>query len=65
MATERMNESWRQIRDQVRSIWDDTDLGTDKEMKKVRGDIRKMVNLVHEKTGDPRPHIFEKISAIV
>ena len=65
MATEQMNASWRRIRARVRSIWEDTDLGTDKELKKTRGDMRKMVNLVHERTGEPRSEIFDKISAIV
>lgn len=65
MATKQMNASWRRIRDRVRSLWDDTDLGTDKEMKKVRGDLHKMVNLVHHKTGDPRSEIYDKITALI
>lgn len=64
MATERMNESWRQVRAQIRSIWSETEFG-DKELKKARGDMRKMVNLIHEKTGEPRTEIFQKISAII
>ncbi len=65
MATQRMNESWYRIRDRIRTLWEDADLGTDKEMKKARGDIKKMVNFVHERTGEPRDEIFKKISAIV
>ncbi|MDX1546401.1 MAG: general stress protein CsbD [Rhodothermales bacterium] len=65
MATKRMNESWRRVRDRIRTLWSDADLGTDKEMKKTRGDLRKMVNLVHERTGEPRAEIFRKISAVV
>lgn len=65
MATERMNQSWRRIRDQIRNIWSDTDLGTDTEMKKSRGDMQKMINRIHEKTGEPRAQIFRKISALV
>lgn len=65
MATERMNQSWRRIRDQIRNIWSDTDLGTDKEMKKSRGDMQKMINRIHEKTGEPRAQIFRKISTLV
>lgn len=65
MATERMNQSWRRIRDRVRDIWADTDLGTDKDMKKVRGDMQKMINLVHEKTGDSKELIRRRISALV
>lgn len=64
MATKRMNDSWRQVKSQIESIWSEADFG-DKEMKKARGDMRKMVNLIHEKTGEPRPQIFQKISAII
>lgn len=65
MATKRMNESWRRIREQIRSIWSDEDLGTDKEMKRARGSLRMMINLIHEKTGEPRSKISKKISAII
>ncbi len=64
MATKRMNESWRQVKAQIQSIWSEADFG-DKEMKKARGDMNKMVNLIHEKTGEPRGQIFQKISAII
>lgn len=64
MATQRMNESWRQVRRQIESIWSEADFA-DKEMKKARGDMRKMVNLIHEKTGEPHHEIFQKISAII
>lgn len=64
MATQRMNESWRQVRMQIESIWSETEFG-DKEMKKARGDMSKMVKLIHEKTGEPQSEIFQKISAII
>ena len=64
MATKRMNESWGHVKDQIETIWSEADFG-DKEMKKARGDMRKMVNLIHEKTGEPRTEIFQKISAII
>ncbi|MFQ5572121.1 MAG: general stress protein CsbD [Rhodothermales bacterium] len=64
MATQRMNESWRQVKEQIESIWSEAEFG-DKEMKKARGDMNKMVNLIHEKTGEPRVQIFQKISAII
>jgi hypothetical protein len=64
MATERMDQSWYRIRAQIKSIWSDAEFG-DKEMKKARGDMNKMVNLIHEKTGEPRSEIFQKISAII
>ena len=64
MATERMNESWRQVRSQIESIWTDAEF-SDKEMKQARGNMRKMVDLVHDKTGEPKSEIFQKISAII
>lgn len=63
MATERMNQSWRRIRDRIRGIWEEEDLGTDKEMKKARGSLRMMVNLVHQKTGEARQSVRRKIIA--
>ncbi len=64
MATQRMNESWSQVRSQIESIWSETEFG-DKEMKKARGNMRRMVKLIHEKTGEPQKEIFQKISAII
>lgn len=64
MATQRMNESWRHVKAQIESIWSEAEFG-DKELKKARGDMSKMVNLVHEKTGEPREQIFQKIAAII
>ncbi len=64
MATPRMNESWEQVRTQIENIWSEAEFG-DKEMKKARGNMRRMVDLIHEKTGEPHHEIFQKISAII
>lgn len=64
MATEAMNESWRRIRDQVKSIWDDVDFD-DKEMKRARGEMHKMVRLIHDRTGEPHEEIYRKMNAIL
>ena len=64
MATPRMNESWAQVRSQIESIWSEAEF-TDKEMKMARGNMRKMVKLIHDKTGEPQSEIFQKISAII
>ncbi len=64
MATDRMNENWQQVCSQIQSIWNDAELG-EKEMNKARGNMRKMVQLIHEKTGEPKDEIFQKISAII
>jgi hypothetical protein len=64
MATEAMNDSWRRVVSQIKTIWSDEDFG-DKEMKKARGNLNKMVNLIHDKTGEPRAEIVQKISAFL
>ncbi len=64
MATERMNENWRQVCSQIESIWNEVKF-EEKEMKRARGNMRKMVQLIHDKTGEPRSEIFQKISAII
>jgi hypothetical protein len=64
MATQNMNDSWARVVDQIRTIWSDQDFD-DTEMKKARGKFNKMVDLIHEKTGEPRPEIMQKISAFL
>ena len=64
MATEAMNESWRRVKSQIESIWSDTDFD-DKEMKRARGSMRKMVNLIEDKTGESREEIVRKMGAIL
>ena len=64
MATDRMNENWRRVKEQIEAIWSDHDFG-DKEMKKARGNLNKMVELIHEKTGEPRNEIMQKIIAFI
>ena len=60
MATKRMNEQWARIRDRIKAVWSDADL-TNKEMKRTRGNLQKMVNLIHEKTGEPRKEIRQTV----
>ena len=64
MATQAMNDSWARVRDQITTVWSDVEFG-DKEMKKARGNLREMVNLIHEKTGEPKPAIMQKLSAFL
>ena len=64
MATKRMNDSWRQVKNQIQTIWGDVDF-EDKEMKRARGSLPKMVNLIHEKTGEPREAIIRKMGAVL
>lgn len=64
MATQAMNDSWRRVQNQIATVWNDVDFG-DKEMKNARGNLRDMVELIHEKTGEARPAIMQKISAFL
>ena len=64
MATPRMNRDWRTVRDRIKALWADVDFD-DKRMSKARGGLRKMVSLIHEKTGEPRVDIRRKISTVV
>ncbi len=64
MATEKMNEDWRRIRDQIKDIWDDADFDN-KQMKRARGDFTKIVGLIHDKTEESIEEIRRKMSAIL
>ena len=64
MATASMNESWRRVKIQIETIWADQEFA-DTELKKARGNLNKMVELIHEKTGEPRSDIIQKISAFL
>jgi hypothetical protein len=64
MATDKMNEDWRRIRDQIKDIWDEADFDN-KQMKRARGDFTKIVGLIHDKTEEPIEEIRRKMSAIL
>lgn len=64
MATQSMNDSWARVVNQIETIWSDHEFG-ETEMKKARGNLSKMVELIHEKTGEPKPEIIQKISAFL
>ena len=64
MATEKMNKDWRRIRDQIKDIWADTDFD-DKQMKRARGEMDKIMGLIHDKTGESIEEIRRKMSAIL
>jgi uncharacterized protein YjbJ (UPF0337 family) len=64
MATEAMNEEWRRIRDQIKDIWDEADFD-DKQMKRARGEMDKIVGLIQDKTGESKEEIRRKMGAIL
>jgi len=63
MATRRMEESWERTKEQIRIIWGD--ILSDQELQKARGDLHAMISLIHEKTGESREEIFQKMDAIL
>ena len=64
MATEAMNESWARVTTQIKTIWNEQEF-TDAELKKARGDLKKMVALLNERTGDEEADILQKILAFL
>ncbi len=60
MATDAMNESWRRVLTQIQATWTEQDF-QDSDLKKGRGDLKKIVDLIHEATGDPKADIKQKI----
>jgi len=64
MATEAMNESWRRILSQIQNVWSDFEF-EESDLKKARGDLRKMVDLIHDATGESKPDIMQKITAFL
>jgi hypothetical protein len=62
MATEQMENSWVRIKTQIQTFWGEFD---EKEMKKARGNLPKMVRLIHEKTGEDKNSIIQKISTFI
>lgn len=64
MATRRMNQSWRDVKDQIQNIWSEVDF-EDKEMKQARGSLPEMITLIHRKTGESREQILQKMGAVL
>jgi len=62
MADEKMEQSWSRVKEQIVHIWGEID---EKELKKARGSLPKMVELIAEKSGEERASIIQKISTIV
>ena len=58
-----MNDNWNYVKSQIEAIWVDAEFD-DAEFKKARGNLRKMVSLIEEKTGESAMEIRQKMSAI-
>ena len=62
MGKQRMESNWDRVRTQILSVWGELD---ESDMKKARGDLGKMVNLIHESTGEDRTLIMQKMATLV
>jgi len=64
MASQRMNESWARVREQIENIWEDCTFG-EKELQRARGSLPHMVELIHQKSGESREAIMRKLIAMI
>ena len=64
MATDAMNESWKRVMSQIQTIWNEEEFA-EADLRKARGDLRKMVDIIHDQTGEGRMEIMQKISAVL
>ncbi len=62
MGKQRMNDNWERMKTQLLSTWSELD---EAEMKKARGSLTQMVNLIHSQTGEDRKVIMNKMSAFL
>ncbi len=62
MGKQRMNDNWERMQAQILSTWGALD---EAEMKKARGSLSQMVNLIHSQTGEDRQVIMRKMSAFL
>ncbi|HIG75732.1 MAG TPA: general stress protein CsbD [Bacteroidetes bacterium] len=59
---ERMEDNWTRMKAQIQSTWENLD---DADLKKARGNLQQMVNLIHAETGEDRQLIMQKMSAFI
>ena len=64
MATSNMNENWNSVKSQIEAIWRNTEFD-DVELKRARGNLSKMVNLIQQKTGESPMEIRQKMNSII
>ena len=62
MSKQGLEQSWQRVVSQIQSVWGDIE---EQELKKARGNLSQMVNLIHEKTGEDRGVIMAKIITII
>ena len=57
-----MNQNWDRMRSQIQATWDGLE---DDELKKARGSLSQMVNLIVSQTGEDRKVVMQKMSAFL
>ena len=62
MSKARMEQNWQRVKAQIQAVWGEI---VDTDLKKARGNLGKMVNLIHEKTGEDRMVIMQKMNAVL
>ena len=63
MANAQLDYSWQQVLSNIQAIWSNVEFD-DKELRKTRGNLKKMVSLIHEKTGDNQSVILQKMHSV-
>lgn len=64
MASRSMDESWKNVKRQIRLTWVSVDFDDD-ELRRARGSLPKMVNLISTKTGETQDEVRRKIAPMV
>lgn len=62
MSKQRMESNWQRVKTQILSVWGDLDEAA---LKKARGNLGNMVDLIHEETGEERSVIMQKMATLV
>ena len=60
----RMEDNWNRVSSQIKVLWGECEFNDD-ELKKARGNLGKMVTLIHEKSGEDRMVILQKMNAVI
>lgn len=62
MSKKRMDQNWERMKEQINARWSGIDEG---ELKKARGNLGKVVDLVQAHSGEERASILTKMSAFI
>ena len=57
-----MDQSWQRMKEQITSTWEGLD---EKALKKTRGSLGDVVDLIHEHTGEDKSAIMTKMTAFI